>query len=232
MSKASKSRIKNLLAVSWLWTRNDSADLASPVDLETLDQWRQGKLVGSRAAEVKRQLARDPRLMRMLEELIAAEEYLNEFERKGIENARPSVLKKLKDWITNLLEPLRNPAWSGGLAATAAALILVVILLPQNLGPDLGRELNDIYASIDEPADGLQVPWTPKLAVRGGQASQESQETADFEKILELSFQSGMVDAFNKLETRFPEIDLNPGGYIKSSTVSCSGAVPCCPCSA
>ena len=75
--KKSKKTDRHILGLGWWWARSALSDCDEPVDLETIDAWRKGLLSAKHRREVKRQLANDPRLMRQLEELIAADELVH-----------------------------------------------------------------------------------------------------------------------------------------------------------
>jgi anti-sigma factor RsiW len=125
------------LAIAWWCSRSSILDGDGAVDLETLDQWRQGRLSPQRAADVKRQLGDDPRLMRMLEELIAADDVLQRWEAEAQTPAQPfSAWPPLRQVVDQVRSRLRDPIWAGGLVVATASLVLVAllpILIPLNV---------------------------------------------------------------------------------------------------
>ena len=121
------------LALAWLWSRPPSEAAGDPVDLETLDQWRQGLLSPTRSAEVKSQLASDPRLMRMLEELVATDDLLNQWsaEEKATERGADvwtflraraeDIWVLLRTRVGEALSRLRDTRLDGGLISMMAS---------------------------------------------------------------------------------------------------------------
>ena len=159
------------LALAWLWSRPPSPEAGDAVDLETLDQWRQGLLTPERSNQVKRQLANDPRLMRMLEELVAADDLVQQWgAEEQAATQEPGAWTRLLRFAREVLSGLLEPRLAGGLVAVAASLLLVVMLVPLVMAPDLAGELDDIFAALDAPPEDLSLPWGPKIAMRGGPA--------------------------------------------------------------
>lgn len=217
------------LALAWLWSRPLSPEAGEGVDLETLDQWRQGLLSPARSDQVKRQLANDPRLMRMLEELVAADDLLQQW------GAEEQAAKQESDAWTRLLRfagdtlsRLFEPRWVGGLVAATAALLLVFILGPFLTEPDLNQKLEDVYAALDAPLEDLTPPWGPRIAMRDGPRTDPDAKLTESGRQAKRAFQAGMVEGMEQLRARYPALNLNPGDRLRGGLPECPvGDVAC-----
>lgn len=209
------------LALAWLWSRPQPPDTDESVDLETLDQWRQGRLGAARAAQVKRQLANDPRLMHMLEDLIAADELLREWDAEQSASQSRSLLTQIRQLIGSALSRLREPLWAGGLVAVAASVLLAVILLPVAKGPDFGGQLEGLYASIEVPDDGQVLPWGPRIALRGSAQTPATAESSTPEALAKQAFQTGVSEGLEQLAARFPGLELSAAEQLAQALPDC-----------
>lgn len=220
--KSKKTDNRLFLGLGWLWSRPASPDSGAPVDLETIDSWRRGLLGAKRRKEVKRQLANDPRLMRQLEELVAADELLREFDASSqAHESKHNLLHAVRKLVGETLAVLKRPALVGGLAASAVAVLLLVIVLPYQTSPNFGAQLDAFYANLDEPSEQIQVPWTPKIVIRSGTVEPEDTGEAKLNELLGQAFQSGMAEGIRRIESRFPDVRLNLGGYIRLDEPAC-----------
>jgi hypothetical protein len=213
------------LALAWLWSQPQTLTTDETVDLATLDLWRQGRLSGERSALVKRQLARDPRLMRMLEDLVGADELLQQWAAEEIP-AKPSF--RWWPWIhgplRSLLSRLLDPLWAGGLIAAAASVLAVVILLPVAQGPDLGGQFEELYASLEIPADGQVLPWGPRIALRGRAQPPSTVETAPPESLAKQAFQTGISEGLDELAARVPGLEVSAARQLARKLPECVAA--------
>jgi hypothetical protein len=220
--KNSKDADRGLLGLGWLWSRDSSKGLDDAVDLKTIDAWRKGLLSPGRREEVKRQLANDPRLMRQLEELIAADELIRELDtsEKAYEKNQ-SLIGSVRKRALEIVEHLKQPAWVGGLSASAAAIVLLVLIIPVTTTQGPYARLNEVYAGLNKPPESLQVPWTPKIVIRGDTTRPDDTPGTKLNDLLALAFQSGMAEGMRRIETRFPDVTLNPGGYVNPAGPEC-----------
>jgi len=212
------------LAMAWFWSRPSSADVGDAVDLETLDQWRQGLLSPERSGQVKRQLADDPRVMRMLEELMAADDLVQHWaaEEEEAVAPRPSLWARSRELAAEALSRLLEPRWAGGLVAATASVLFVAMLLPRLITPDLERGLNGLYAELDAPPEDLTLPWGPKIAMRGGPGADADAKLPERRRLAKRAFQAGMVDGMERLSARYPKVDLNVDGRLRAERPDCA----------
>ncbi|QPB72195.1 hypothetical protein D5125_17290 [Magnetovirga frankeli] len=183
------------LGIAWLLSRERPSDQAPTIDLETLDQFRTGLLDENRSREVRKQVANDPRLLQMLEELIAADELVAQLDTQGA-NA-PKALTAVQSWWEKASEALTNflsPSWSGGLAAAATLVILVVMLAPMMQSPSLDSQLDDYYADLKSTASDVHWPWRPRIILRGGSVETGTPSTT------KQAFMYGVSQGLKKLQ--------------------------------
>lgn len=212
-------------ALAWLWSRSPSPTAAAgePVDLETLDQWRQGLLSADRSAQVKRQVADDPRLMRMLEDLVAADELVEQWTAEEKRHASgPGLWSRLGRIARDLLSRLREPFWAGGLIVAAASTVFVAILVPIAQGPSLERQLDGLYASLEVTGDHDVLPWGPRIALRGSSRPPIGVDPPTPEALSKQAFQVGVVKGIKDLSGRYPAIDADAAEHLPRDLPNCA----------
>lgn len=209
------------MALAWLWSRPQAPDTDASIDLETLDRWRQGRLNAARAAQVKRQLANDPRLMRMLEELVAADELLGDWTAPDAPKGSPSVWTQMRQVSGKALSRLLEPLWVGGLIAVAASVLLAVILLPATKGPDFNGTLDELYAALELPPDAEVLPWGPRIALRGSVEAPTTAESATPEVLAKQAFQAGVSEGIEQLGARYPELEVRAAEQLARDLPDC-----------
>lgn len=212
-------------ALAWLWSRSPSPTAAAgePVDLETLDQWRQGVLSADRSAQVKRQVADDPRLMQMLEELVAADNLVEQWATEERRSASaPSLWSRLGRFASDQLSRLREPVWAGGLAVAVASTVFVVVMLPIAKGPSLDSQLDSLYASLEVAGDDEVLPWGPRIALRGGSSRPTiGVEHPTPEALSKQAFQVGVIEGIDQLSGRYPGLDFAAAQHLPSDRPDC-----------
>ena len=217
------------LALAWLSSRTQSFSAATPVDLETIDQWRQGLLSEERSSVVKRQLAEDPRLMRMLEELLAADQLVENWDIS--EEVNPPSIERLRHFsksVRDFLSILLKPGPLVGFATASAALIVAVLLVPIKTTDSLEREIDDLFATVEVPTGGFVVPWRPRISIRGASDGAADGNLSQLEQLAKQAFQAGMVQGIHKLASGSSVADLNPDGRLAVELAACENESSTC----
>lgn len=198
------------LALAWLLRpSSDGNDDSDALDLETLDQWRQGALPAHRAAAVKRQLSHDPRMMRMLEELMTADDLLEDWEPEesaaavGQATGIGVKLKRLSITVRDTLNQF-DLRWGGaGLAVAAAGVIAVAILIPVFPEADFDQQLEGMLAAVEEPPDQI-LTWGPRIAIRGSGSTESATRYDSLQQLTKRAFANGIADGVGQLRARYP----------------------------
>lgn len=212
------------VALAWLWSGTPSSVTDDPVDLETLDQWRQGSLGAERSAQIKRQLADDPRLMQMLEDLVAADELMEQWTAEDARLASSAGLwSQLRQIARDLLSSLREPSWAGGVVVAAAATVFVAILLTVARGPSLDAKLDGLYASLEMSGGEGMLPWGPRIALRGSPRVPIGPGPATPEEMARQAFQVGVIDGIEALRDRYPGLDFSAAEHLPRNLPACVG---------
>jgi len=160
-------------------------------------------------------------------EEILAKELIREFDASSQEHGN-NLLLTIRKWVAETLASLKRPALAGGLAVSAVAAVLMVVVLPYQTSSNFSTQLDSYYASLDEPPKLLQVPWTPKISIRSGTDRTENAGETRLNELLGRAFQSGMAEGISRIESRFPDIQLNPGGYVSSDEPLCRPDIAQC----
>jgi hypothetical protein len=67
---------------------------------------------------------------------------------------------------------------------------------------------------LDAPEQGLQLPFGPKIAIRGGTQAEPESLTAESQRLAQQAFQVGMRDRIEQLRARAPQFDPDPADHL------------------
>lgn len=81
---------------------------------------------------------------------------------------------------------------------------------------------------LEEPPSELQIPWSPRIVIRGSSMPKPEPKTEESTRLLKLAFQSGLVQGQQRIEARYPNTKLDSRGHLNRDLPSCAEADDLC----